>query len=338
MLAKMHYPRSSSFSSPSLANECKKAERILDSFINPEVVSVDKQIPRKVLENAKGLAIFSVFEVGMMRSLRFGSGVVVARLFNGTWSAPSAITTGKLTTKGQFGMEHTEFVYVLNNDKAVEAFSQAKSVTLGEDVSIAVGPFGRSAELAGDAYEADIFAYCKTRTVFGGSTLEGAAIGERLDANRKMYQKTVSTRQLLRGEVTLPPETYRLMKILHSTWLRPLTKRPSVEKAHNARIVTQQSTTIEPRSRASTIASPAKGEKRFYGEQIIAPHQITIEITDYSAVQLPSSLTQYEEMRESLDSEASSSPTGHPPILKPGRRTWSASSNGVWDNHEPLHF
>ncbi|KAL4819539.1 hypothetical protein BDW67DRAFT_154807, partial [Aspergillus spinulosporus] len=228
MLAKMHYPRSSSFSSPSLASECKKAERILDSFINPEVVSIDKQIPRKVLENAKGLAIFSVFEVGMMRSLRFGSGLVVARLFNGTWSAPSAIRTGKLATKGQFGMEHTEFVYVLNNDKAVEAFSQAKSITLGEDASIAIGPFGRSAELAGDAYEADIFAYCKTRAVFGGSTLEGATIGERLDANRKMYQKTVSTRQLLRGEVTLPPETYGLMKILHSTWLRPATKRPSV--------------------------------------------------------------------------------------------------------------
>ncbi|KAL4770728.1 hypothetical protein BDW60DRAFT_223810 [Aspergillus nidulans var. acristatus] len=356
MLAKMHYPRSSSFSSPSLAGKsglCSPASeikahptrRMQESRKNSGLVYQPRGGQRRQADPAQaklnsnqGLAIFSVFEVGMMRSLRFGSGVVVARLFNGTWSAPSAITTDKLTTKGQFGMEHTEFVYVLNNDKAVEAFSQAKSITLGEDASIAVGPFGRSAELAGDAYEADIFAYCKTRAVFGGSTLEGATIGERLDANRKMYQKTVSTRQLLRGEITLPPETYGLMKILHSTWLRPVTKRPSAEKAHLARIVTQQSTTIEPRSRASTIASPAKGENRFYGEQILAPHQITIEITDYSAVQLPSSLTQYEEARESLDSEASSSPTGHPPILKPGRRTWSASSNGGWDNHEPLHF
>ncbi|KAL4754351.1 hypothetical protein BDW72DRAFT_214253 [Aspergillus terricola var. indicus] len=319
----MHYRRSSSFSSPSLAGKSGLVTRRM-------------QESRK--DSGLGLAVFSVFEVGMMRSLCFGSGLVVARLFNGTWSAPSAITTGKLTTKGQFGMELTEFVYVLNNDKAVEAFSQAKSITLGQDVTIVVGPFGRSAELAGDAYEADIFAYCKTRAVFGGSTLEGATIGERLDANRKMYQKTVSTRQLLRGEVTLPPETYGLMKILHSTWLRPATKRPSVDKCQLAKIVTQQSITTEPRSRSSTITSSSKGENRFYGQQIMAPHQITIEITDYSAVELPSSLTQYEEQRESLDSEASSSPTGHPPVLKPGSRIWIESSNGSCDSHEPLHF
>ncbi|KAL6236690.1 hypothetical protein BDW75DRAFT_206239 [Aspergillus navahoensis] len=338
MQAKMRYPLSSSFSSPSLAGECKKAERILDSFINPEVVSVDKQIPRKVLENAKGLAIFSVFEVGMMRSLRFGSGLVVARLFNGTWSAPSAITTDKLTTKGQFGVELTEFVYVINNDKAVEKFLQAKSITLGQDVSIAVGPFGRSAELAGNSYEADIFAYCKTRAVFGGSTLEGATIGERIDANQKMYQKTVTARQLLRGEVTLPPETYGLMKILHSVWLRPVTRRPSIDKAQVSRMGPQQSVATELSYRSSMTISPAKGENRFYGRQIASPHQITIEITDCSAVELPSNLTRYAETRESLDQEASASPTGHPTILKPGRQTWSASSSGSWNSYETLYF
>ncbi|KAL5003067.1 hypothetical protein BDV10DRAFT_65663 [Aspergillus recurvatus] len=274
----------------------------------------------------------------MMRSLRFGSGLVVARLFDGTWSAPSAITTDKLTTKAQFGMELTEFVYVLNNDKAVEKFSQAKSIKVGQDVSIAVGPFGRSAELAGDSYEADIFAYCKTRAVFGGSTLEGATIGERIDANRKMYQKAATTSQLLRGEVTLPPETYGLMKILHSTWLRPVTRQPSVDKARVSRTDPQQSGATELPYRSSMTISPAKGEDRFYGQRIMSPHQITIEITDYSAVELPSSLTRYDETRESLDSEASASSTRHPTILKPGRRTWSASSSGSWDSHESLHF
>ncbi|KAL4909521.1 hypothetical protein BDW74DRAFT_82960 [Aspergillus multicolor] len=339
MLAKMHYPLSSSFTSPSLAGECNKAEKILDSFINPEIVSVDKRIPRKVLENAKGLAIFNVFEVGMMRSLRFGSGLAVARLANGTWSAPSAITTGKLTTRGQFGMELTEFVYVLNTDTAVEKFSQAKSFTLGKDVSIAVGPFGRSAELTGAEYVADIFAYCKTRTVFGGSTLEGATIGEKIDANRKMYQKAVTSRQLLRGEVTLPPETYRLMKILHSTLLRPVTRASSVDRVKIVKTAPQQSAGTELRSRSSTTSTaPVKEEIRFYGAQIAAPHQITIEITDWSAVELPSSLTNYEEPRISLESEPTVSSPEHPTVLKPGRRTWSASSSGSWSSHESLHF
>ncbi|KAL4947442.1 hypothetical protein BDW69DRAFT_178385 [Aspergillus filifer] len=370
MPGKMHYSLSSSFTSSSLAGECKKAERILDSFINPDLVSVDKRIPRKVLENAKGLAIFTVFEVGMMRSLRFGSGLVVARLSNGTWSAPSAIATGKLLAKGQFGMELTDYVYVLNSDAAVEKFSQAKTFTLGIDATIAVGPFGRSAELAGDDYEADIFAYCKTKTVFSGSTLEGATMGERVDVNKKMYQTATTPREVLMGEVTLPQETYSLMKILHSTMLRsPIAKNPSVTKGpmivkkapmslQEHPVDTDPEIPSEPRhprsktpslssslsssesSSSPTTLSPVTEDNRFYGHRIPSPHRITIEISDYSAVELPPSLTRYPEpTRKSLDAQSETSPARCPTVLKPGKqRSWSTSSAESWSRHDPLHF
>ncbi|KAJ0420969.1 hypothetical protein BJY00DRAFT_283355 [Aspergillus carlsbadensis] len=404
MLAKMHYPLSSSFTSTSLAGECKKAQRILDSFINPDLVTLDKQIPRKFLENAKGLVIFSVFELGMMRSLRFGSGLVVARLANGTWSAPSAIATGKLSARGQFGLEHTEYVYVLNTDAAVEKFRQAKTFTLGSGgVSIAVGPFGRSAELAGESYEADIFAYCKTRTVFGGSTLEGVTIGERVDANRKMYQKSAaSPRQLLRGEVTLPAETYPLMKILHSTLLRPIATAPSaavsasasvsasvsapapdlaiiVPNAPQKFVVTEQpsapspsaspspapapwrrsmsaSSPVQSRRQSSASSSPLEGPRFYEQRRMTNPHKITIEITDYSNIELPRSLTESpgaespeaqspdeavspKTQRSSVDGEPEGPSARHPAALKAGRRTWSGSSSTAdWSRHDPLHF
>ncbi|KAL4779757.1 hypothetical protein BJX76DRAFT_339873 [Aspergillus varians] len=289
----------------------------------------------------------------MMRSLRFGSGLAVARLPNGTWSAPSAIATGKLMAKGQFGMELTEFVYVLNNDAAVERFSQANSFTLGQDVSIAVGPFGRSAELAGESYTADIFAYCKTRTVFGGSTLEGATIGERMDANRKLYQKIVTPRQLLHGEITLPAETYTLMKILHSTWLRPIGRSLSLDKSSKpARKVPRRSMATELHCETAESSSPetpplispitpstGKEETRFYGHQFMVPHQITIEITDCSAVELPPSLTSNPEPeRSSIEIEPDCAPARCPTVLRPGRRSSSVSSGESWSRHDPLHF
>ncbi|KAL4800873.1 hypothetical protein BDV19DRAFT_383892 [Aspergillus venezuelensis] len=368
----MHYSLSSSFTSSSLAGECKKAERILDSFINPDIVSVDRRIPRKVLENAKGLAIFTVFEVGMMRSLRFGSGLVVARLPNGTWSAPSAIATGKILAKGQFGMELTDYVYVLNSETAVEKFSQAKTFTLGADASIAPGPFGRSAELAGDEHDADIFAYCKTKTVFGGSTLEGATMGERSDVNRKMYRVATTPRELLSGEVTLPRETYALMKILHSTMLRSpiarhssITKGPAIVTGKKAPIPELehsvdtgpevQSETQHPRSKTPSLSSslytsesssspttlsPVTEDNRFYGHVIPSPHRITIEISDYSAVELPPSLTRFPEpTRKSLDTQSETSPAQCPTVLRPGKqRSWSTSSVGGWSRHDPLGF
>ncbi|KAI9370231.1 hypothetical protein BJX61DRAFT_516073 [Aspergillus egyptiacus] len=261
----------------------------------------------------------------MMRSLRFGSGLVVARLPNGTWSAPSAIATGKLKARGHFGMETTEFVYVLNTNAAVEKFSQGKTFILGQGLSIAAGPFGRSAELAGESYQADIFAYCKTRTVFGGSTLEGATIGERADTNRKMYQTTVTPRQLLRGEVTLPPETYVLMKILHSPVLRPGSRYSTgstVEKV--ARRVPQS-------SMATELPSEPVDLSRF-----IIPH---FEITDCSDVQLPASLTSSPEHELSLlERDAEGSSVRSPSVIKAGDCTRSPESGGNGNSHDPLPF
>jgi len=46
----------------------------------------------------------------------------------------------------QAGMEITEFVIVLNTQEAVDAFAKEGNVTLGADLSAAVGPVGRTAE------------------------------------------------------------------------------------------------------------------------------------------------------------------------------------------------
>ena len=40
-------------------------------------------IPRSVLENAKGFAIFTIFKAGFLFSARAGTGIVIARLPNG---------------------------------------------------------------------------------------------------------------------------------------------------------------------------------------------------------------------------------------------------------------
>jgi SH3 domain-containing YSC84-like protein 1 len=94
----------------------------------------------------KGLAVITVFKAGFLGSGRFGSGIVVARLSDGTWSAPSAIGTLGGGFGGQIGFELTDFVFILNDYNAVKTFSQAASVTLGGNVSIAAGPVGRNAE------------------------------------------------------------------------------------------------------------------------------------------------------------------------------------------------
>ncbi|EMC99710.1 hypothetical protein BAUCODRAFT_30089 [Baudoinia panamericana UAMH 10762] len=161
----------------------------------------------------------TVFKAGFLGSGRFGSGVVVARLSDGTWSAPSAIGTVGGGFGGQIGFELTDFVFILNDANAVKTFAQVGSLTLGGNVSIAAGPVGRSAEAAGAASlksVSGIFAYSKTKGLFAGVSLEGSALIERRDANEKMYNQKYTARQLLGGNVPVPPQAEPLMRVLNS--------------------------------------------------------------------------------------------------------------------------
>lgn len=56
--------------------------------MNPE-----RSIPSTVLKGAKGLAILTVAKAGMLVAYKLGSGLVVARRSDGSWSAPSAIVS-----------------------------------------------------------------------------------------------------------------------------------------------------------------------------------------------------------------------------------------------------
>jgi hypothetical protein len=120
---------------------------------------------------------------------------------------------------GQIGFELTDFVFILNDSMAVKTFAQVGSLTLGGNVSIAAGPVGRNAEAAGAASlksVAAIFAYSKTKGLFAGVSLEGSVLIERSDANAKLYNRKVTARELLSGNIPVPAQAEPLMRVLNS--------------------------------------------------------------------------------------------------------------------------
>lgn len=61
------------------------------SFVDSGNNGLDGVIPRSVLENAKGFAIFTIFKAGFVFSARAGSGVVIAKLDDGSRSKSGTI-------------------------------------------------------------------------------------------------------------------------------------------------------------------------------------------------------------------------------------------------------
>ncbi|EDV29412.1 uncharacterized protein TRIADDRAFT_18938 [Trichoplax adhaerens] len=200
-----------------LRSEAKKASRILMDFTqcDPKSKYIDKIIPPGIIVKAKGLAILTVFKGGFLVTARGGSGLVIARTPEGTWSAPSALGLAGLGGGFEIGVELTDFVIVLNSQAAVDAFSRNGNVTLGGNISVAAGPVGRNVE--GDVTVKSIsaiYTYSKTRGLFAGISLEGSALIERKDTNRRFYGGEISAREILSGEIPQPGEAQRLYDAL----------------------------------------------------------------------------------------------------------------------------
>ncbi len=192
----------------SMQDDVNQAVAIIERFQGiPE-----QAIPDAVLRDARGLAILTVTKAGFIGSIRGGTGIVVARTADG-WSGPSAIGTGGIGAGLQAGVQVTEFVIVLNTQEAVNAFSKPGNVTLGADLSAAIGPVGRTAE-ASVALQAAMYTYSVSQGLFAGVSLEGAVIATRNEANTEYYGVPVSPKDILEGKVKPPAGAQKLLAVL----------------------------------------------------------------------------------------------------------------------------
>jgi lipid-binding SYLF domain-containing protein len=172
----------------------------------------ESAIPPTVLRDAKGLAILTITKIGFILSGRGGTGVVIARTETG-WSGPAAIGTGGIGVGFQAGVQVSEYVIILNTQEAVNAFSKGTNVTLGGNLSAAIGPIGRSAE-ASVTPQAAIYTYSRNQGLFAGVSLEGTVIATRYEANEKYYDKPVLPADILSGEVKPPAGAQKLLDVL----------------------------------------------------------------------------------------------------------------------------
>ncbi|CAL5375649.1 unnamed protein product [Camellia sinensis] len=187
-----------------LWEELKPAlHRILVARLDPE-----KSIPTAVLKGAKGLAILTVVKAGMLVAYKLGSGLVVARKSDGSWSAPSAIVSVGLGWGAQVGGELMDFIIVLHDSKAVKTFCSRMHFSLGAGCSAAAGPVGRVLEAdlrAGDRGSGMCYTYSCSKGAFVGVSLEGSIVATRMDTNLRFYgDPYLTTTDILLGTVDRP--------------------------------------------------------------------------------------------------------------------------------------
>jgi lipid-binding SYLF domain-containing protein len=119
----------------------KAAENTMEHLFNPKL-DADKRIPIDLIHDAKGLAFLTVIKGGFIWTAKIGTGIVISKLPDGRWSAPSAIGTAGLGFGAEMGGQIIEFMIILNSDAAVKSFMQKGQVSAGANIEFAAGPYG----------------------------------------------------------------------------------------------------------------------------------------------------------------------------------------------------
>lgn len=189
-----------------------------------------------------------------------GTGVLLARNDDGTWSNPAFYTLASVSVGLQIGADASQIVLLIMTEKGMNSLL-ATSFKLGADVSVAAGPVGGGARAA----TTDVFAYSKAKGLFGGAAIEGAAVTVRDSLNSAYYKKPVTPVDIIVRKNVANPESDVFRHTIAELARIPADAPPTVVDPFITKVETERQTLTlpMPHNTPQTIPAPTDG-----GEQV----------------------------------------------------------------------
>jgi lipid-binding SYLF domain-containing protein len=165
-------------------------------------------LPINILDQAACVLIFpSVKKVAIGIGGSYGRGALVCRGgadMNGAWGTPAMYKLDQASIGVQLGSTATDFVLVVMNHSGAEQILNGKT-KLGANAAAAAGPTGAQATgYNAAAMHVDVLTYSRSSGLFAGVSLEGASMETDDDANKALYGKAVSAKQIVEGGQAVP--------------------------------------------------------------------------------------------------------------------------------------
>ncbi len=161
---------------------------------------------RSLLQRAKAVMVVpELVKGGFFFGGEGGSGVLLAKTGEGSWSSPAFYTVGAASFGLQIGLEEAELVFFVMSDKALKAWME-NEVKLGAKAGLTVLVIGSNAEAAATTNaNVDVIAWAKSKGAYAGITLEGSLIKPRDSYNEAYYGRKVAPDEIvLKGAVSNP--------------------------------------------------------------------------------------------------------------------------------------
>jgi lipid-binding SYLF domain-containing protein len=168
----------------------------------------DQSIPQELIDRAQCVAVFpSVIKAGFIFGAQRGKGLISCRRSGGSWGAPSYMTISGGSFGLQIGGQAVDLVLLIMNETGIEGLLQDK-FEIGAGVAASAGPVGRNTHVSTDILlKSQIISYSRSRGLFAGIELKGAVITQDEDANKAIYGREFTAREIvIEGKVRTPSE------------------------------------------------------------------------------------------------------------------------------------
>jgi lipid-binding SYLF domain-containing protein len=181
-------------------------------------------IPKELFEESLGIIMISIVEAGFIFSGNVGTGIIVHKKPDGSWSPPCAVGLTGMGFGLLAGASVKDVLMFLVDEQSVQAVTSDNGLKVGAQLELTLG-IGRTAkgdfDLSGRGVGVPI-SIAFTKGVFGGFNLEGSIVGARHNVNKTFYGKQCTPRDILvegrcavpEGKVTLLPEVYEKLNKL----------------------------------------------------------------------------------------------------------------------------
>ena len=209
------------FACPIFAKDESREQKRLQACgqVFKEVLDIPDGIPKDLLNKAECVIVIpSVLKFAFGVGGDFGRGAITCRTgqhFTGHWSSPALFALEGANIGFQLGGQATDFVLLVMNPRGANSILSSK-VKLGGEASAAAGPKGRSAAADTDiVMRAEILSYSRSRGLFAGISLEGSTLRSDGSANKKLYGRSLSAKEIVReGKVGVPASGRELISLL----------------------------------------------------------------------------------------------------------------------------
>jgi len=178
-----------------------------------------ESIPSELLAVTNGIIVVpKLINAGFVVGGKRGRGIAMVKKADGSWSNPVFVTITGGSFGLQIGVQSVELVLVFKHATSLTDIKKS-SFTLGGDLSVAAGPVGRSSSANTDyKLDAEVYSYSRSKGLFAGLSLNGAALAVDTAANTAFYGKEMSANTIFNAEnssdakVKELKETLSLMK------------------------------------------------------------------------------------------------------------------------------